>query len=254
MGETAEILARDFQISREEQDAYARQSHARAIKASDDLNQEVCPIFPGTGSRKLVERDNGMRTPDQLKKLGRLRPVFDPETGTVTAGNASQITDGAVALLVASKDAAQRLGLPVLGYLRDWQYSGCAPDRMGLGPVYAMNELTDRIGISIDEIDLFEINEAFASQMLAVLKASESAEFARKNLHRSQPLGAIPMEKLNLNGGAIALGHPVGATGSRLVLTALQQLKQRGHECAITSACIGGGQGAALYLERNLKS
>ena len=160
----------------------------------------------------------------------KLKPVFDRRNGSVTAGNSSQITDGAVALLVMSEPRAAALGLKPLGRLVSWAYTGCDPKRMGLGPVSAIRKL----GVNLPDIDLIEINEAFAAQVLAVL----------------QSLGDLPEQRLNVNGGAIALGHPVGATGSRLALTALKELARRGGKTALVSACVGGGQGAALLLER----
>ncbi|MEM6821001.1 MAG: thiolase family protein [Verrucomicrobiota bacterium] len=251
MGDTAEVLARDFKITRDQQDHFALQSHARALAAQEKLAEEIRPVFPGLGVKDLVERDNGVRTPDQLKKIGRLRPVFDTRTGSVTAGNASQITDGAVALLVVSEAVAEKYDLPVLGTLREWHYSGCEPERMGLGPVYAIHEVLRKTGIALSDIDLVEVNEAFAVQLLAVAQALESQAFARNHLGQDRAVGSLDTDRLNVNGGAIALGHPVGATGARLALTTLKELHRRGQNRALVSACIGGGQGAALYLERN---
>src|SRR5690606_35965624 len=156
--------------------------------------------------------------------LAKLRPVFDRAVGTVTAGISSQLTDGAVALLVLSETALRRSGLVPLGRLVDYAYAGCEPARMGLGPVYAVARLAARTGLELADADLIELNEAFAAQVLACRAAAESAEFAREHLHRDRPLGEFPDEKLNPNGGAIALGHPVGATGARLALTALREL------------------------------
>src|ERR1044071_8185437 len=176
-------------------------------------------------------------------------PVFERKTGTVTAGNASQITDGAVALLAMSESKAEELGMAPMGYLTAYSYAGCDPSRMGLGPVFAIDKVEAQSGLKLAEADLIEINEAFAAQVLAVLKAMESEKFARKVLRRTAPLGPVPREKLNVNGGAIALGHPVGATGGRLILTSLKELKRRRASRALVSLCVGGGQGAALWLE-----
>ncbi|HYT60052.1 MAG TPA: thiolase family protein [Haliangiales bacterium] len=253
MGETAEVLAREFGVTREEQDAFALESHRRAVAARDKLGEEICPVFPadsaaGTPPSAIVQ-DNGPRANQTLQALAKLKPVFDRKTGTVTAGNASQITDGAVALLAMSESKAGELGFTPLGYLAGYSYAGCDPARMGLGPVFAIHRAEALTGLTLADADLIEINEAFAAQALAVLKGMESEKFVRKVLRRDTPLGSVPREKLNVNGGAIALGHPVGATGARLVLTSLKELKRRKAKRALVSLCVGGGQGAALWLE-----
>jgi acetyl-CoA acetyltransferase family protein len=160
------------------------------------------------------------------------------------------VTDGAAALLVANDATAQGWATPPLGRIRAFAFAGCSPARMGLGPVYAMAKALDRAGLTLDDIDLFEINEAFAAQVLGCLAASKSADFARKELGRGSALGEIPLEKLNVNGGAIALGHPVGTSGARLLLTALHELRRRNARYAMATLCVGGGQGAAFVLER----
>jgi acetyl-CoA acetyltransferase family protein len=242
MGETAEVLAREFGIDRDEQDAFALESHKRAVAARDKLSEEICPAFL-SAKATAATKDNGPRDNQSTQALAKLKPVFDRRTGTVTAGNASQVTDGAVALLVMSEERAQRLGYHPLGVLTGYAYAGCDPSRMGLGPVYAMSEAEANTGLSPADADLIEINEAFAAQTLAVIKSSA------KSLPHSP--GEIPMEKLNVNGGAIALGHPVGATGARLVLSSLKELQRRKAKRALITLCVGGGQGAALWLERN---
>ena len=247
MGETAELLSRDFGITREEQDAFAVQSHLRALASKDALAEEICPVYPANGDP--VTTDNGPRSDSTLEKLATLKPVFDRRFGTVTAGNASQISDGAVALLVASESAANALGLKPLGALVDYAWAGCDPTRMGLGPVFAINKLLQRSWLTLDDADLVEVNEAFAAQVLAVSRAMESDTFTRKMLRRTAPLGRISEDKLNVHGGAIALGHPVGATGARLILTALKELKRRDAKHALVSLCVGGGQGGAIWLE-----
>lgn len=250
MGETAEVLARECKISREEQDAFALESHRRAITANGKLTEEICPIYTnGHKPAAAILQDNGPRLNQSLEALAKLKPVFDRRTGTVTAGNASQITDGAVALLVMSEERAAMLGLQPLGTLAAWAYAGCDPMRMGLGPVFAMAKLQDEAGVDALGADVIEINEAFAAQVLAVMKCAASADFARKYLGRERSMGEIPREKLNVNGGAIALGHPVGATGARLVLTSLKELRRRKAKHSLVSACVGGGQGVALWLE-----
>jgi acetyl-CoA C-acetyltransferase/acetyl-CoA acyltransferase len=246
MGETAEVLAREFGITREEQDEFALESHRRALAAHDKFAEEICPVYANSG---VVNHDKGPRSNQTLEALARLKPVFDRKTGTVTAGNASQITDGAVALLVMSESKAGEMGFTPLGYLAGYSYAGCDPSRMGLGPVFAIAKAELRTGLTVADADLIEINEAFAAQVLSVLKAIDSEKFARKVLHRETPLGAVPREKLNVNGGAIALGHPVGATGARLILTSLKELKRRKAKRALVSLCVGGGQGAAIWLE-----
>jgi acetyl-CoA acetyltransferase family protein len=224
MGETAELLARDFQISREEQDQFALESHRRAAAARDKLREEILPVNGVAG-------DNGVRENQTMEALSKLRPVFAKD-GSVTAGNASQLTDGAVALLVASEDKVEQ----PLGYLRGYAYAGCEPRRMGLGPVYAIPKALGNV--RWEDIDLVEINEAFAGQVLAV-----------ERLLKKQFGLEIKRDRLNVNGGAIALGHPVGASGARLVLTLLKEMKRRGVRFGLAALCVGGGQGAALVLE-----
>ncbi|MDD5139597.1 MAG: thiolase family protein [Verrucomicrobiales bacterium] len=248
MGETAEVLARESGISRAEQDAFALQSHQRAAAARDKFAGEICPVFQA--GKNVVTQDNGIRENQTLEALAKLKPQFDRRNGTVTAGNASQITDGAVALLVMTESRAKELGFTPLGALTGYAYAGCDPVRMGLGPDHAIALAEKRTGLKIADADILEINEAFAAQVLAVVQCARSEEFARDKLHRNGSLGEISPEKLNVNGGSIALGHPVGATGARLVLTSLRELKRRNAKRALVSLCIGGGQGAALWLER----
>ncbi len=237
MGETAEILAREQGISREAQDDFAIRSHNNALAGQERLSEEIAPIYLAKNGGKALTNDNGPRKGQTREVLAKLRPAFD-RYGTVTPGNSSQITDGAVALLVGSEARAKELGIEPLGVLTDYAYAGCDPARMGLGPVFAMNRLESRSGHAAGDADLIEINEAFAAQVLAVLKV-------RRDQERE-----IPLDKLNVNGGAIALGHPVGATGARLVLTALKELGRRKAKSALVSLCVGGGQGGALWLER----
>lgn len=250
MGETAELVAREAGITREMQDAYAAESHKRALAAKDKLGEEICPAYIAPTFKKALAEDNGPRTDSTPEKLSKLRPVFERRTGSVTAGNASQVTDGAVALLVMSESRAEKEGYEPLGRLVAYSYVGLDPARMGLGPVYAIADLVRRSGIDLDQADLFEINEAFAAQVLAVLKWMNDAQFAKRELDMDKALGEIPLDKLNVNGGAIALGHPVGASGARLVLTALKELQRRNEKRALVSMCVGGGQGGALWVER----
>lgn len=241
MGETAELLARDFSISREEQDNFALASHQKAAAAREKLAEEICPVYLPKSKKGFVDADNGVRESQSLEALAKLKPVFEKGTGTVTAGNSSQITDGAVGLLVMKESKAEELGLEPIGRLTGYAYAGCDPKRMGLGPAYAIRKLAESTGLKPEDADVVEVNEAFAAQAIAVVRMLETEPFAGL---------AIPEEKLNPNGGAIALGHPVGATGSRLVLTALKELQRTGGKRALVSMCIGGGQGGAAWLER----
>ncbi len=250
MGQTAELLARDWRLSRDDQDRFALLSHQRAEAARAKFQEEITPVYPRGGKEATaVDADNGIRDGQTMEALAKLKPAFEKRGGTVTAGNASQITDGAAALLVMSEAGLKRTGLAPLGRLTGFAYAGCEPARMGLGPVYAMAKAEKHTGLKLADADLIEINEAFAAQVLACRAAAASADFARKHLGRDTALGEIPAEKLNVNGGAIALGHPVGATGARLVLTALRELHRRKAKCALVSLCVGGGQGGALWLE-----
>lgn len=250
MGQTAETLARDWRIGREQQDEFALRSHQRAAAAKPKLAEELWPVYPrSTHAPAAVTEDNGVRAGQTLDALAKLRPVFEKRGGTVTAGNASQITDGAVALLVMSEAGLRRSGLTPLGRLVDYAYAGCEPARMGLGPVYAIARAEQRTGLGVKDAELIEINEAFAAQVLACQAAARSGDFARQHLGRPSALGEIPDERLNVNGGGIALGHPVGASGARLVLTALRELRRRAGKRALVSLCVGGGQGGALWLE-----
>ncbi len=251
MGETAEMLAREFEISRDEQDAFALQSHQRAEAAWSEgkLDREVVPVPIPPGYRDAASRDNGIRPNQSMEALARLRPVFDRRFGTVTAGNSSQITDGAAALVLASAARARELSLPVMGRLRSWGFAGCDPARMGLGPVLATPIAFRRAGVAMDRIDLVEINEAFAVQVLACLRAMDSRGFCEEHLG-SGPIGLPDPDRVNVNGGAIALGHPVGATGGRLVLSILGEMERRDASLGLVTLCIGGGQGGAMVLER----
>jgi len=254
MGDTAEVLAREFGLTRELQDSFALESNNRALAAREKLAEEICPVYPaqpaGRKAPPAIMQDNGVRKDQTLDALAKLRPVFDRRTGTVTAGNSSQITDGAVALLVMTEEKAAQIGYKPLGALTGYAYAGCDPTRMGLGPVFAIAKAEEKFGLNLDQADLIEINEAFAAQVLAVLKCLKSDEFAKKFLKRDRPVGKAEKDRLNVNGGAIALGHPVGATGARLILTSLKELERRQAKRALVSLCVGGGQGAALWLER----
>ena len=249
MGETAELLVEEFGISRREQDEFALESHRRAVDAQKRglLAEEIAPV-PAALAGQEVRDDVGPRPNQSLEALAKLKPVFK-EGGTLTVGNSCGLTDGAAAVVMLPGEAARAEGRRPLGYLRGYAYAGCDPKRMGLGPAYATHKLLEKTGLSLRDIDLMEMNEAFAAQVIANERAFASDQFARNELGRSQALGTIDREKLNVNGGAIALGHPVGATGSRLVITLLKELRRRGGRFGLATLCIGGGQGGAVLVE-----
>jgi acetyl-CoA acyltransferase len=251
MGQTAENVARDFKVSRKEQDYFAFVSQERAAKARKDgrFAEEIVPIPVAPAYDKIQEIDDGPRDNQSIEDLKKLPAAFDKLTGTVTAGNSSQVTDGAVALLVMAESKAKKLGLKPIGYFSDYAFAGLDPSRMGLGPVFATSLLLNQTGLKLEDFDLIEINEAFAAQVLGCVKAFASDEFAQKFLNRDKAIGRVDMEKLNVNGGAIALGHPLGASGARLVLTMLLELKRRNKKRGLVALCIGGGQGEAALLE-----
>ena len=247
MGITAENLANEFKISRAAQDEYALNSHKKAQKAIEAgvFKDEIHPIM--TKNASMID-DDGVRFNQTIESLSKLNPIFIKDGGTVTAGNSSQVSDGACSLIVCTESKAKELNLEPIGFISDYSYAGLDAHRMGLGPVYATKKLFDKTGITLKDIDLIEINEAFAAQVIANLKAFASEEFCQKTFN-SPALGEIDESILNVNGGAIALGHPVGMSGARIVLTALKELKRRDKNRALATLCIGGGQGAAFLLE-----
>jgi acetyl-CoA C-acetyltransferase len=247
MGITAENLANEFKISRAAQDEYALNSHKKAQKAIEAgiFRDEIHPIMTKNAS---MTDDDGVRFNQTIESLSKLNPIFIKDGGTVTAGNSSQVSDGACSLIVCTESKAKELNLEPIGFISDYSYAGLDAHRMGLGPVYATKKLFDKTGISLKDIDLIEINEAFAAQVIANLKAFASEEFCQKTFN-SPALGEIDESILNVNGGAIALGHPVGMSGARIILTALKELKRRDKNRALATLCIGGGQGAAFLLE-----
>jgi acetyl-CoA acetyltransferase family protein len=251
MGKTAEILAHEFGVSRKDQDEFALRSHQKASAAtkSGRLAEEITPEYSGKRFDPVTE-DNGPRANQTMEALEKLKPIFDRRDGTVTVGNSCQITDGAVAMLLADPDFAHAEGMNVMGYVRGYSYVGLDPARMGLGPAFAIDQMLRRSSLSLNDVPIFEINEAFAAQVLASLKAMASDNFCREQLGRDHAIGRLDEDRLNVNGGAIALGHPVGATGARLVLTLLMEMKRRDVELGIAALCVGGGQGAAILLQR----
>jgi len=252
MGETAEVLAKEFGLSRRAQDEYALRSHQRAAEAWSEgrFADEVVPVFVPPAYDDVVAGDVGYRPNQTLEALNRLRPVFDERYGTVTAGNASMITDGASALLVMEEERALAEGFDPLGRIVSFGYAGLDPRRMGLGPAHATPLALDRAGVGLEEVDLIELNEAFAAVVLANQETFASRAFAREELGRDDAIGEVRDEILNVNGGAIALGHPIGATGARLALTLLVEMGVRDAEWGLATLCVGGGLGGALVFRR----
>ena len=254
MGQTAEVLAREFGLTREQQDEYANKSHHKAIKATEEgkFDDEILPILYGEKLAKLLGKDVGPRGNSTVEGLGKMKPYFEKRSGTVTVGNSCPITDGGSALMFASEEAVQKYGLKPIAKMIDFHFHGLEPERMGMGPLLAMDGVFKRTGLGVKDMDLFEINEAFAAQLMAVTEASKDASIA-KRFGLEEALGDISEEKLNVNGGAIALGHPVGSTGSRLIVTLMHELKRRKAKYGVASLCIGGGQGGACIIENLIK-
>lgn len=252
MGESADRLAATFGISREEQDEYALRSHRLAAEATaaGHLTDEIIPaIFPPDFDP--LTKDNTIRTDSTLEKLAKLEPVFVKPFGTITAGNSSPLTDGASATLLMAEERALAQGFRPKAVLRDYLFVAQDPgEELLLGPAYAVPRLLERNGLTLDDIDVIEIHEAFAGQVLAVLAALESNKFAQEKLGRSESVGRVNMDKLNCWGGSISLGHPFGATGARLVTTAAHRLHAEDGHLALVTACAAGGLGHALLMER----
>jgi acetyl-CoA C-acetyltransferase len=247
MGQTTEEMAYEFGINRKDMDEYAMQSHQYLAKAIDNgYLSEIVPIYDKNG--QVYEADDGLRRDSSIEKLAKLKPYIEKPYGQVTAGNSSQITDGSVLLLLASEEAVERYHLPVLGRIVDLDWAACNPMFMGLGPAYAASQLMNRHHLSLDDIDYWEINEAFAGQVLSCLHVLENEKTSQQFL-KMKAFGRIPRDRLNVDGGAIALGHPVGATGARIALHLLHVLKRNNAKQGIASLCIGGGQGGAVLLE-----
>lgn len=249
MGQTAEVLAKEFGVTREEQDEFALQSHLRALDARERLREEIVPVIPAPKYKNAVQDDNGPREGQTIEALKKLRPYFDRRAGSVTAGNSSQITDGACSLLITTESRAKELGYEPLGYLRASRFSGVEPHRMGIGPAHAIPQVLRKAGMKLSDVQAVEINEAFAAQVLACVRSLESEEFAKTHGYEGFT-GRIDPSILNVNGGAVALGHPVGTTGARLILTMLKHMQRQNLNVGLVSLCIGGGQGAAVILER----
>ena len=248
MGQTAENLAYRFEITREQMDDFAARSHQRVLAAQAAGHfDEIVPLIDRDGTVHAL--DDGVRADSTAANLAKLRPFFDKKYGRVTAGNSSQITDGAAWLILASEAAVEQHGLEPIGKIVDSQWAGLAPEHMGLGPVHAATPILQRHGLALNDLDAWEINEAFAAQVIACLRAWDDAAYCRDALGLDAPLGALDDARLNIDGGAIAQGHPVGASGARIVLHLLNVLRREGKTRGMASICIGGGQGGAMLVE-----
>ena len=250
MGQTAENLAWRFGITRADMDAYSARSHQRLLAAQREgrLGDEIVALYDRGG--KVHSADDGVREDSTPENLARLKPFFDRKYGNVTAGNSSQVTDGAAWVVLATEEAVQKHGLKPRARIVDTQWAALDPAQMGLGPVHAATPLLARNGLRLADVDAWEINEAFAAQVIACLRAWESDEFCRDELGLPGALGAIDADRLNVDGGAIALGHPVGASGTRIVLHLLNVLERSGGRRGLAAICIGGGQGGAMLVDR----
>ncbi len=250
MGLTAENLVSDFKITREEQDVFAARSHnlAEAAAKNGIFDKEVLKLCVNKQKGIFTESDEGVRNGQTPQALAKLKPFFLKPNGSVTVGNSSQITDGACGMIVVDEDFAKEQNLKPIAYIKDITFAGMDQTRMGLGPVFAINKLLRKHGLTTKDFDLFEINEAFAAQVLGCIKAMDSKDFTDKHFD-GNGVGSIEIDKLNVNGGAIALGHPVGMSGARIVLHLAKELNRRGLKRGLASLCIGGGQGGAAIIE-----
>ena len=253
MGQTAEQIAYRFNISREMMDQFALDSHLKlhAAQQANDLT-EVESIYDANG--KVYELDDGVRADSTLEKLAALRPAFDKPYGLVTPGNSAQITDGAAALVVASESAVKKYKLPVMARIVSTEWAALSPSEMGLGPAHSIAPLLKSQGLKPDSIDYWEINEAFAAQVLAVVAALKDKDYCKNLLGLGSAVGEIPLDRLNIHGGGVSLGHPVGASGARIVLHLAKILEARGAIRGVASLCIGGGQGGAMLIEREART
>jgi acetyl-CoA acyltransferase len=253
MGESAERMAKENGISREEQDRWALRSHRLAAQGTADgrITAEIVPTFVPPTYESVVSVDNGIREDTSAEKLASLRPVFDRRYGSVTAGNASPLTDGASAVLLMSEEKAAALGYEPLGFIRSWAFTALSPrDQLLQGPAYAVPIALDRARLRMQDIELWEMHEAFAAQVLSNLQALDSDEFARTRLNRAEKVGIIDEDRINVMGGSIAIGHPFGATGARLTTTLLNEMKRRGLGLGLLTVCAAGAMGFAMVLER----
>lgn len=253
MGQTAEILAKEWGLSRQTQDEFALRSHRLATQGKARLQEEITSVYLSSSDfKEVIREDIGPRESQTLEALAKLKPFFDKQTGTITAGNSCPITDGAAMLLLMSREKAESLGYKPAARIRSYGFAGLEPERMGLGPVYSTPLALKRAGLSLKEIGLVELNEAFAAQALACVKALGSDKFAQEKLNLPQKVGELDMDMVNVNGGAIAMGHPVGATGTRIVLTLMKEMQRRDVQYGLATLCIGGGQGGSMILEKEV--
>ena len=253
MGESAEKMAKANHISREAQDRFALQSHQRAAAATESgrFKDEVMTVVVPPQFENIVETDNLIRGDSTLENLAKLKPVFDRRYGTITAGNASPLTDGAAAVLLMSEDKAKAMGLKPLGFIRSYAYAATDPfDQLLQGPVFALPTALERAKVKLDEIGVIEMHEAFAAQVLSNIQWLGSKKIAQEKLGRSEPVGDIDPETINRTGGSIALGHPFGATGARIVTTVCNELQRTGERYGLVTVCAAGGIGVAMVLER----
>lgn len=253
MGESAEKMAKENDISRRAQDEIALLSHQRAAAATEDgrLAAQIAATFPPPRYDKAVTADNGVRADSSLEALAKLKPVFDKRYGTLTAGNSSPLTDGGSAVLLMSEERAKALGYTPLGYIRSYAFTAVNPgDQLLQGPAYAAPAALDAAGVKLADMDLVEMHEAFASQILSNMKAFASPKFAREELGRSEPVGVVDFDRFNVTGGSIAIGHPFGATGARVVTQLLYELRRRGQNLGLVTVCAAGGVGFAMVVER----
>ncbi len=250
MGLTAEKLARELGISRQEQDEFANRSHQRAVAAQKEgrFAEEILAITMGAKLDKVLAEDVGPRANSTVEGLGKMKPYFEKGTGTVTVGNACPITDGGSVWLMCSEEAVKKYNLKPMARMVDYHFHGLEPERMGLGPVLATAGVLKRTGLTLDQMDLVELNEAFAAQVIACQRVMKDKTLAAK-WGLEDAIGEISADKLNVNGGGIALGHPVGSTGSRLVVTLAHELRRRKKKYGLATLCIGGGQGGATIIE-----
>lgn len=250
MGQTAEALSHYFDISRTQADTYALESQKRLAKAQQEdwFKDELIPAIADDGS--LYDHDDGVRPDSTMDDLAKLKPAFEPPYGKVTPGNSSQVTDGASWVILASEEAVEKYGLEPKAVIRDSEWAALDPAIMGVAPVLSASAVLKRNRIELSDIDLWEINEAFAAQVLACIEAWDDPDFCRVALGMDQAMGRLDRDKLNVDGGAIGLGHPVGASGNRIVLHLVNALHRKGLDRGIASECIGGGQSGAMLIER----
>jgi len=249
MGQTAENLAHKFNITRDDMDRFAVDSHLRLVAAQENgvFTDEMETVYDNKG--KAYDKDDGVRPDSSVEKLAKLRPVFDKKHGNITAGNSAQITDGASFVILASEEAVKKHKLNVMGRLIASNWAGLDPRYMGLGPVHATVPMLQDQNLKADDIEYWEVNEAFAAQVLACMAAWKDPQYCKEKFNLDQAFGEVPHENLNIDGGAVSMGHPVGASGARIVHHVLNVLQRNNSKLGVASICIGGGQGGAMLVE-----